>query len=139
MLVVTAGDRAVTVRERAGIPNAGNNGRDPIGDRARSLTVTALSCGAYFMISWQMKFQLSLQSFGNPVLRRQLIVSARGRLLRVQASRLVCAHGLDTPRPGDHRFSWPQFLETKKPKALILHYQAARLSPLDGFEGIATR
>ena len=59
MLVVTAGDRAVTVRERAGIPNAGNNGRDPIGDRARSLTVTALSCGAYFMISWQMKFQLS--------------------------------------------------------------------------------
>ena len=58
MLVVTAGDRAVTVRERAGIPNAGNNGRDPIGDRARSLTVTALSCGAYFMISWRMKLQV---------------------------------------------------------------------------------
>ena len=59
MLVVTAGDRAVTVRERAGIPNAGNNGRVPIGDRARSLTVTALSCSAYFMISWRMKFQVS--------------------------------------------------------------------------------
>ena len=47
------------LRPRAGIPNAGNNGRDPIGDRARSLTVTALSCGAYFMISWRMKFQVS--------------------------------------------------------------------------------
>ena len=96
MLVVTAGDRAVTVRERAGIPNAGNNGRDPIGDRARSLTVTALSCGAYFMISWRMKFQVSPAPGCAGSFQEETLVGDRRSIVPVRFLLGSCVLGADT-------------------------------------------
>ena len=96
MLVVTAGDRAVTVRERAGIPNAGNNGRDPIGDRARSLTVTALSCGAYFMISRRMKFQVSPAPGCAGSFQEETLAGDRRSIVPVRFLLGSCVLGADT-------------------------------------------
>ena len=91
MILASNPDRAVTVRERD--PTYPGSEMMCPGDRealwltksmgirsvirSRSLTVTALSCDAYFMISWRMKFQLSVPPAGLPHSRKKLLVKGK--------------------------------------------------------------